>query len=158
LNNSKFVNIPKSTNAGIYMLYNLDTHRVYIGETQNFHSRALQHRYLLRSKSHSNVEMQQDYSNGCKFAFAILEDVGKSYSRDYLRSRERQYIYAFRRKYVAVYNHETTEQLRDLLFFDMVFPTIDNIQKDLRKSLGCYINQLCYCSQQTIVDKFSARR
>jgi hypothetical protein len=92
---------------------------VYVGATQNFHARALQHRQQLFAGAHSNKEMQKDFDNGYEFAFAILENMGDKCEKDKVLFREKQHIYAFKKNYIKTYNHETMEQLRNMMFWEM---------------------------------------
>ena len=69
--------IPKSKESGIYMIYNVELNKVYIGQTNNFYQRASSHLSQLLSGTHSNNELQNDFNNGYRFAFAILEVVEK---------------------------------------------------------------------------------
>lgn len=153
--NKKTFTIPKNTNSGIYMLYNLNIHKAYIGATHNFSARARNHRHLLMSDKHSNKLLQVDFNNGNEFVFVVLEDMGNNCENSLLFFREKQYIYAFREKRINHYNTETTEQLKDTLFFSMVSPTITEIQNNLQKQFACPITSLARCSDNTLKEKFS---
>lgn len=149
--------LPKSRNAGIYMLYNLTKHKVYIGKTQNFRSRATHHAQQLKNNAHSNKALQADFNNGCEFAFAILNDAGCSCDKEALLFREKQYIYAFREKHIKVYNQETHEQLVNELFYHMVWPAINEIHSNFHKKFGCQIATLQRCKTSTIKEKFEEK-
>ena len=136
------------------MLYNLTKHKAYIGKTMNFHSRAVQHKNHLLCNTHPSKSMQSDFNNGDEFCFVILEDMGICDKEDVLK-REKQYIFAFRDKYIKIYNHETIEQLKHGLFFDMVCPTIDRIRSDFQKNFGCPMASLERCSTNTLKEKFN---
>lgn len=151
---NKTFEVPKSTNAGIYMLYNLTKNKIYIGETKNFHNRSLQHREMLQSNTHSNKEMQEDYNNNCEFAFVILEDVGKTIEKDKLVWREKEYILAFRKKRIELYNCETTKQIIDKYIYDTLRPTLDKIYSDFREKTGCELRILKCCSENRLKTKF----
>ncbi len=136
------------------MLYNINNHKAYIGETTNFKNRASTHRHSLRSGVHSNDKLQEDYDNNCEFAFVILEDLGNSCDRDTLLFREKDYILAFLKKRIAVYNKETKDQLVSHYFWRLLSPVMDDIYHDLRKQLGCEILTLRTCRPDTLRDKF----
>lgn len=146
--------IPKSNNAGIYMLFNMDNKKVYIGQTNNFKRRAVQHSERLLNNAHSNKDMQNDFNNGMEFCFVILEEVGENYSKEDLRSLELQYIYIFRGKYMKLYNKETMEQIKDSLFYNMFRQKQDRIQKHFYKYFGCHIPMLEHCSIRKLKEKF----
>jgi len=143
--------VPNSTNAGIYMLYNATKHKAYIGETKNFHSRALSHRQKLQKNEHVNKELQEDFNNQCEFVFAILEDIQESNERLW---REKQYILAFRNKGMEVYNHETEEQIMSWYYFYVVKPDMDKIYSGFHNKFGCELLNLKKCRVDTIKKKF----
>lgn len=145
--------IPKSNGTGIYMIYNADKHKAYIGQTTNFKQRATMHRQQLIAGTHSNKEMQDDFNNGCKFAFAILETKENNIDSSKLLLREKQYIYAFRDKSIKTYNQETNEQIKQNLFYDMVLPEITKIYKRFHSDFGCELAQIPYCKYETIINK-----
>ena len=134
--------IPNTTNGGIYMLFNLRLRKTYIGQTKNFQQRAMYHLSRLRHNLHSNKELQADFNNGDEFMFVILEDFGDKCEHIDLQLIELEYMYAFRRKTMKLYNHETTTQIEQLLFWRVLFPVIDGIQKRLRSGFGCQLATL----------------
>ena len=154
LKKKQIFEIPQNTNSGIYMLYNLNRHKVYIGETQNFRSRAAHHKQRLSTNAHPNKKMQIDFNNGDEFVFVILEDMGESCEKEMLLLKEKMYIFAFRDKYIKVYNNETTEQLRGNLFYYLVTPLIEKIQSDFRMNFGCQMASLERCKSNTLKEKF----
>lgn len=143
--------VPNSTNAGIYMLYNATKHKAYIGETKNFHSRALSHRQKLQKNEHTNKELQKDFNDQCEFAFAILEEIEDSNERLW---REKQYILAFKNKWMEVYNHETKEQILYLYYTSVVIPDMDKIYREFHNNFGCELLNLKKCRPDTIKKKF----
>lgn len=153
MNNKAAFSIPRNKNGGVYMLYNISNHRVYIGETHNFRERAQQHSCNLKGNKHSNKELQQDYNSGNEFVFVVLEDMGKLCSDKDLTIREEQYIAAFLDKYVKLYNHETRESIREKLYFDIVTPSVWDIQKELAKLFHSPIPSLRNCRADTIKSK-----
>ena len=141
--------IPKSKESGIYMIYNVELNKVYIGQTNNFYQRASSHLSQLLSGTHSNNELQNDFNNGYRFAFAILEVVEK----DKLLLKEKQYIYAFRKKSIKTYNQESTEQIKNKLFYEIVCPEIDKLHRDFHNKFGCNIALLVKCKPETRINK-----
>lgn len=146
--------IPKSNKSGIYMIYNVDLNKVYIGQTNNFYQRASFHKQQLLSDSHFNHELQDDFNNGCKFSFTILENLN---NKDEMLLREKQYIYAFREKSVKTYNQETNEQIKDKLFFAIVCPEIDKLHSEFHNNFGCNIALLQKCKPDTLINKFNKK-
>ena len=106
--------IPKNRHGGVYMIYNVNNHRVYIGETHDFAERATQHKYHLLGNRHPNKQLQIDFNAGNDFVFVILEDMGASCNDRDLGIREKQYMFAFLWKYVKLYNHQIS------LFQDLI--------------------------------------
>ena len=151
----KLFEIPQNKHGGIYMLYNVNNHKVYIGETHNFRERATQHKYNLLSNRHSNKKLQNDFNSGNDFVFVILEDMGEFCNDKDLILRETLYMYAFLWKYVKLYNRQTINELKDKLFFCIVFPTEDKIHKDMRLLFHCEIASMFRCGTETLKNKFA---
>lgn len=151
----KLFEIPQNQHGGIYMLYNINNHKVYIGETHNFRNRAINHKYNLSSNKHSNKKLQNDFNAGNDFVFVILEDMGEFCSDTDLILRETLYMYAFLWKYVKLYNHQTIKELKDKLFSCVVFPMVYKIHRNMRLLFHCEIASLCRCGTETIKNKFS---
>ena len=147
--------IPKSKNAGIYMLYNMDKHKAYIGQTTNFSKRATEHKNQLFANSHSNKELQKDVNEGDDFFFVILENMGKACKREDALLMEKKYMLAFRDRCVHLYNRETIEQLKGALFYDMVLPSVNKIQNELRWKFQCHLLSLQRCKKSTLKEKFN---
>lgn len=146
--------IPESTNAGIYMLFNINNKKVYIGQTTNFQRRAIQHSYQLLNNEHLNKKVQSDFNNGMEFCFVILEEVKEDCTKEELRILELQYIYTFHFKYMKLYNQESIEQTKDLLFHIMVRQEQDRIRRNLRETLGCPVPLLKHCGIKRLKEKF----
>lgn len=146
--------IPESTKAGIYMLFNMNNKKVYIGQTKNFRKRATEHSSQLLNNSHINKKVQNDFNNGMEFCFVILEEVEESRTKEELRILELQYIYAFRVKSMKLYNQESIERTKDLLFYEMVGQEQDRIRRSLRETLGCPVPLLEHCSIRKLKEKF----
>lgn len=152
--NSKDFEIPKNTNAGIYMLYNGTKHLAYIGQTTNFYQRAVQHKTLLRSRKHTNKMMQLDFSDGDTFYFVILEELRGECENDHLLMREKLYMYAFMHKGLKLYNCESLEQIKENLFMTFFLPSIWEIYPSLHDKLGCWIGTLSTCGDRLLEEKF----
>ena len=58
---------------GIYKIENLVNHKVYIGQSKNIERRFREHRYALKHHKHHNPLLQQDYNDGHKFSYQIVE-------------------------------------------------------------------------------------
>lgn len=136
------------------MLYNLISHRVYIGKTRNFNHRSTTHRQNLKRNTHTNKKLQEDFNNGNNFAFVILDDMGTDFTDEQIRIREKLYMYAFIDKGLKLYNNEGREQLFKGLFYDVVAPQAYQIQKTLRASLGSNLASLHCCSKSNLDWKF----
>ena len=145
--------IPQNDNAGIYMLFNINNKKAYIGQTTNFKRRAIQHREQLLNNAHLNKKVQKDFNNGMEFCFVILEEV-EAIRKKELRMLELQYIFNFHFKFMKLYNQETIEQTKDLLFWEMVRKEQDRIQRNLRKTLECPVPLLKHCSIRKLKEKF----
>ena len=146
--------ISKSQSGGIYMLYNLNSHRVYIGKTHNFNHRSTTHKLNLKKNAHTNKDLQQDFNKGDNFAFVILEDMGADFTDEQIRIKEKLYMYAFLDNYIKLYNKESREQLYQGLFGDVVRPQVQQIKRALRQSFGSNLSSLQYCSSDTLEWKF----
>ena len=64
-------------------------------------------------------------------------------------------MYAFLWKYVKLYNRQTINELKDKLFFCIVFPTVDKIHKDMRLLFHCEIASMFRCGTETLKNKFA---
>ena len=127
--------IPKTKEAGIYMIFNTDNHRVYIGQTSNLHDRARKHAYDLKNGRHANKQMQIDFSSGHKMRFAILELVNKKMSDEDRRTKELQYEIAFKQRSYSLYNKESEKQIVHHLIYDIAKRTERKVEKRFGKPL-----------------------
>lgn len=152
----RILGIPKSTDCGIYMLMNISNHRVYIGETHNFKQRAQTHLGQLRSKKHSNEQLQSDFDDGCDFIFTILENMGSYCETEKRTMRERLYIYSFRDRGVKLYNQDTREHLEKRLFMDMISPSVREIQRNFRKKYRIPLAAIWMCKVNALKERFVA--
>lgn len=74
----------------IYIIYNKENKKYYIGSTQQFNKRKKRHISRLKSKTHSNYYLQNDFDKHYKkiFKFAIIKEV----SVDKLLDIEQKYL------------------------------------------------------------------
>lgn len=61
-NNSYIYPMDGNNGAGVYIIQNLVTGRIYVGSTKNFDDRMKSHFKSLRKGNHYNKELQKDYS------------------------------------------------------------------------------------------------
>lgn len=59
--------------AGVYIILNTSSARVYIGSTKNFAKRFTQHRLALRAGKHHNSRLQADWLAFGEAAFRLVE-------------------------------------------------------------------------------------
>lgn len=76
--------------SGIYKITNLKNGKVYIGQSENIFMRRKQHFGALRKGSHTNKQMQEDYSKqkGRGFRWDVIEYCGLAE----LNKREKYWI------------------------------------------------------------------
>jgi len=127
--------IPKTHDAGIYMIFNENNHRVYIGQTSDLHKRALQHSYELKNGQHANKQMQIDFSSGHKMRFSILELVNKKMRDEDRRTKELQYEIAFKQRSYSLYNAESEKQIVRHLIYNIAKDTEMKVEKRFGKPL-----------------------
>lgn len=127
--------IPKTKEAGIYMIFNEDNHRVYIGQTGNLNKRARQHKYELGKGIHQSNEMQEDFLRGNKMRFAILELVNKKMRAEDRRTKELQYEIAFKMRDYSLYNKESEKQIVRHLTYNIAKETEKKVEKRFGKPL-----------------------
>ena len=61
--------------CGIYALYWEDQDKIYIGQSQNLHTRSNAHFSLLKRNRHTNSKLQQTYNKYGMPSYLILEEV-----------------------------------------------------------------------------------
>jgi len=60
--------------AGIYIIYNIDNGKYYIGSSQNIYKRYKRHYNDLKNENHYNIYLQRAYNKSpAKFVFLVLE-------------------------------------------------------------------------------------
>lgn len=76
--------------SGVYLIYNIVNHKIYIGSTNSFRDRKEGHFYLLSKDDHGNIHLQRAYEKyGVNsFAFLVLEYCPE----DKLIEREQYYL------------------------------------------------------------------
>lgn len=95
----KFIPIYKY--AGVYIIKNQTTNKVYVGSSLNIEERIRGHRLALQRGNHPCSELQADYDKGCFFSADVLyaEIVHKDVS-----FRRRGSIYALEREFIKKYD------------------------------------------------------
>lgn len=88
--NSLYEITNEDKDSGVYIIYNINSERFYIGSTINFYKRKLSHLFNLRNISHRNNFLQNDYSEQW-LKFYKLENVNK----EILLKIEQKYIDKF---------------------------------------------------------------
>lgn len=143
--------IPKTKEAGIYMIFNLDNKKTYIGATKNLHDRARKHAYDLKAKRHQSKEMQNDFSLGNRMRFVVLERVESNISNEEIRNREWLYMLAFDDKGYELYNKkESIKQIKKLLFYCFVKKEMHKIQRKLYEDMGIHLYGMRWSKAETV--------
>ena len=141
---------PKTNGTGIYMIYNADNHKVYIGATRNFHKRWIQHSGDLTKGRHHSIEMQKDFDKGDSMWFFVLERECDSVSNVELRNREWMHMLAFDDKRFLLYNKkESPNQIKRLLFFGIVMTEVRTIARCIETNVGISMYHLRFCKVET---------
>jgi len=109
--------------AGIYKIENLETHKVYIGETINLFNRVTQHLTGLVKGKHPNKEMQKDcllYGiDSFKFEplfildKSLLEDKSYCYMINYLLYLESAFYKMYEQNFERFYNSIPYEMIKN---------------------------------------------
>ncbi|SMQ81524.1 GIY-YIG catalytic domain-containing protein [Bacillus sp. OV166] len=58
--------------AGVYVLVDIKTSKVYIGGTMNIRKRIANHRSLFKHKKHTNKILQKAYKEGCLCVYVLV--------------------------------------------------------------------------------------
>lgn len=145
---------PKESESGVYMILNINSRKIYIGQTQNFRSRFNQHFNSLKNGTHQNEELQQDYNEGDEFVFCILEKL-KTHNAEKLLLREKFYVLAFYDKGIELYNKVTKEKVLEMLCYDLIYRNAWNISETFYKKYRINLASLYMCKPETLKKKFS---
>ena len=146
---------PKERNGGIYMILNVRSCKIYIGQTQNFRNRFQQHWNSLKNNSHKNEILQHDYDNGDEFVFAILENM-KTTNTDKRLLREKLYVLAFYDKGIKLYNKITKDQVLEALCYDLIYRDVWHISESFYKKYRTNLASLYRCKPETLKNKFKS--
>lgn len=78
--------------CGIYMIYNKESEKAYVGHSVNIRCRWSNHRRLLASNKHENIHLQRSYNLYGKgsFIWIVLELVEKN--KDLLKQKEETWL------------------------------------------------------------------
>ena len=79
------------TNPGIYKLVNRRTGEVFVSNSKNISSGVKRHLSNLRTHSHVNPDIQEDYDNGDRFYVVILREYNY-YDKKIINMDTREYI------------------------------------------------------------------
>ena len=92
-NQRVLVSFPDYNGAGIYMIKNTTTGKVYIGSSRHILYRAKAHDYSFR-KGTCNYKFLEDVQKGHKFVLEIIEKCD-NIARYQLRDKEEEYVRKF---------------------------------------------------------------
>ena len=145
--------IPKTKNCGVYMIFNFNNKKIYVGQTENLNRRAYQHLHHLKSGTHPHKDLLTDYQNGDMLYFAVLEE-NKNFTHEELIHLERIYMLSFLEDYCKLYNEETKEELKDLLYQEMIAPKITENKKNLQRKFNMPIHHILLCGEEKITSIF----
>ena len=83
-----------SASAGVYFIKNTKSDKYYIGQSQNYKARWLNHQWHLQEHRHYNKNLQEDYKVYGKdaFVFELIEELPYDTPRDILLEKEKQQI------------------------------------------------------------------
>lgn len=154
--NNSFI-IPKTKDSGIYIIFNFHNKKVYIGKTENLNRRAYQHLHNFEKGIHPHKEMLSDYQNGDLFYFSILYQ-NKNLDCKELTQLERIYMMSFLENGYELYNEETKEVLKCLLYQEFVEPLILNAKKKMQKKFNMPIMHISLCEKEKIDNLFGVER
>ena len=91
--------------CGIYCIENINTHKKYIGQSQNIHKRWLDHKWALNNNVHDNSYLQKAWNKYGEenFSFIVIEECmaedlndREIYYIDFFKSFDRGYGYNLR--------------------------------------------------------------
>ena len=85
--------------------------------------------------------------------FAVLEE-NKNFTHEELIHLERIYMLSFLEDYCKLYNEETKEELKDLLYQEMIAPKITENKKNLQRRFNMPIHHILLCGEEKITSIF----
>lgn len=101
-------NIPGPKVSGIYIIYNLDNDKFYIGKSTDVLARLTRHKNYLFSNSHRNKKIQNDFNKmkgPGSFIGCLIDEVDKTQ----LQAAERYYITYFEANIIG-YNKQVPSE------------------------------------------------
>ena len=110
----EFINLDLyNTNGGVYMITNRINNKFYIGSTNNFHRRFVEHTQSLRNKKSQSIVLQRaiDKYGLDNFGFMIL-DICNDLSKDNLLNREQLYLDKLKPQYNTNPNATKVDSIR----------------------------------------------
>jgi len=124
---------------GIYKIENLVNHKMYIGQSINIERRFREHRYALKHHKHHNPLLQQDYNNGHKFSYQIVEICHVHE----LNEKEKVWI-SFYRSNIIGYNYDNGGIVNKKYTnkFNAWFKNHDNNSKKIAKTKSKYNEEI----------------
>lgn len=91
-----FINKIHRDGCCIYRIENVTKGKSYIGQTVALSYRREMHKAKLQKGTHSNKEMQRDFSSGDLFVMTALEYFSRQISSEYLNAKEQAYIIKYK--------------------------------------------------------------
>lgn len=89
--------------AGVYMIKNITNKKVYIGSSRNIEQRLQCHRNALRSGTHRNKALQEDFNKHHQFRAFVLHVEAAPRGQGF-SFRDRQRLYALEWKFIEQYD------------------------------------------------------
>lgn len=130
----------------VYIIYNIDNEKVYVGESKTPIKRWSQHRYKLSNGIHENKEMQKDFDNGNNFVFSRFFDYTEDRDES-LRYYELATMDIWKDNGSKLYNKEANGNIKNLLKFSTKSWELHCLMERKRdeyykKYFGCTYHQL----------------
>lgn len=117
ISEKQFTTTTKEETPCIYAILNKDNRRVYVGETKTPIRRMQQHKIGLKSGTHPNKAMQEDFNKGNRFVFYRLMSCAED-DVETMRYNELKYMEICRRNGFLLYNNESDKQIKKLLRYN----------------------------------------
>lgn len=142
--------------AGIYGLYNVMEHKVYIGQSKHIAQRFASHRANFRAKSDAMQMYQEPLEN---FAFCVLEKMTDAEFEKYGDMMECVYIEQAKDLKFDIYNKQKTTYGIHSVFW--AFDTREKFRNAIIEQVGTkpgYISRMCEESRRRVVEGMNAAR